>query len=123
MELDYDTTELVVGAALVLLPIAGLVAAGLWCMKKPKARMPWFFFLGPAASLAYGWLAGQLALAVFGPPFDPAFAGGRGLDLRGMIIVLGAMAGGAAGMVISVVFCCVNLVRSLAQRRREVRVP
>ncbi|PYI68421.1 hypothetical protein CVV68_06315 [Arthrobacter livingstonensis] len=121
--MDYDTTEMAVGAALVLLPIAGLVAAGLWCMKKPQARMPWFFFLGPAAALAYGWFAGQLALTAFPPPFDPAFAGGRGLDLRGMIIVLCAMAGGAAGMVISVVFCCVNLVRSLVQQRRDVRVP
>lgn len=124
--MDYDTVELLVGAVLVLLPVVALIVAGLWCLKAPAKRMPWFFFLGPVASLVYSWTAGSLALTVFPPPYSAYFAGGNGLDLRGVIIVLGAMAGGAAGIATSIVFCILNLMRqwrrsrSAASARSEV---
>ncbi|MEV8143397.1 hypothetical protein [Specibacter sp. NPDC078709] len=49
--MDYDTVELLVGVVLALVPVAVLVVAGLWCLKAPTKRMPWFFFLGPVASV------------------------------------------------------------------------
>lgn len=115
--MDYETVELVVGAVLALVPISVVVGAGCWCLKAPARRMPWLFFLGPIASLVYSWGAGQLALAVFPPPYDAYFAGGNGLDLRGIIIVLGAMAGGVAGILTSIVFVVLNLIRQWSRSR------
>lgn len=59
-----------------------------------------------------------LAMAMFPPPFDAYLDSGRGLDLRGMIIVGGAMLGGAVGVVTSVVVCIANLVRQFIQEDR-----
>ena len=115
--MDYDTVELLVGAVLVLLPVAALIVAGLWCLKAPAKRMPWFFFLGPVASLFYPWGAVILANTLFPPPYSAYFAGGNGLDLRGMIMAFGAMAGGAAGIVTSIVFCILNLIRQWRRSR------
>lgn len=115
--MDYDTVELLVGAVLALVPVTVLVVAGLWCLKAPAKRMPWFFFLGPVSSLIYSWTAGSLALTLFPPPYDAYFDSGRGLDLRGMIIAFGAMAGGAAGIVTSIVFCVLNLIRQWIRSR------
>ena len=115
--MDYDTVELLVGVVLALVPVAVLVVAGLWCLKAPTKRMPWFFFLGPVASVIYSWTAGSLALTLFPPPYDAYFDSGLGLDLRGMIITFGAMAGGAAGIVTSIVFCVLNLIRQWIRSR------
>ncbi|MDD0857102.1 hypothetical protein NHF46_03455 [Arthrobacter alpinus] len=115
--MDYESVELLIGAVLALVPVAALVVAGLWCLKAPAKRMPWFFFLGPVASLIYSWTAGSLALTLFPPPYNAYFDSGRGLDLRGMIIVFGAMAGGAAGIVTSIVFCALNLMRQWSRSR------
>ncbi len=119
--MDYDTLEMIVGSTLVLPPIAAVAAYGWWCLKKPRARMAWFFFLAPCASVLYAWAAASLALKVFPPPYNAYFAGGRGLDLRGMIIVLGAMLGGGAGVLASLVLCTGNLVRQFIQERRDDR--
>lgn len=119
--MDYDTVEMIVGGALALIPIVALAFYGAWCLKKPQKRMAWFFFVGLMGSLAYGWFAGQLAFALFRPPYDEYFAGGNGLDLRGMIIIGGAMLGGAAGVLTSMVLCGANLVRQFLQRPRVTR--
>lgn len=119
--MDYDTVELLVASVLVLVPIVTISAMGTWCLAKGERRLPWFFFLAPLGSVLFAWLAGGLALKLFPPPYDEHFAGGRGLDLRGMIIVLGAMLGGFAGIVTSVVLCTVNLVRQYLQRPRAAR--
>ncbi|MHA7271509.1 hypothetical protein [Arthrobacter sp. HLT1-20] len=113
--MDYGTVELIVGSVLVLVPIAGVAVYGWWCLKKPQARMAWFFFLGPIASVLFGSMAGRLAMALFPPPYDAYFAGGSGLDLRGMVIIGGAMVGGAAGVVASTVLCAANLIRQYCQ--------
>ncbi|MBP2411620.1 hypothetical protein JOF48_000419 [Arthrobacter stackebrandtii] len=119
--MDYDTTEILVGSVLVLLPIAGVSVAGGWCLRRPERRMPWFFFLGPVAAVALGWAAGAAAMTLFPPPYDAYFAGGSGLDLRGLIIVGGAMLGSFAGTLTSVVICAGNLVLSRVQQRRQAR--
>ena len=119
--MDYETVELIVGSVLVLVPIVAVPGYGWWCLKKPQKRMAWFFFVGLVGSMAYGWFAGQLAFAAFRPPYDEYFAGGNGLDLRGMIIIAGAMLGGAAGVLTSMVLCAANLVRQFIQRPRGPR--
>lgn len=117
--MDYNTVELVVGTVLALLPVAALVVAGLWCLKSPERRMPWLFIVGPLASLFYPWGAAILASTLFPPPYSAYFAGGRGLDLRGIFMAFGAMAGGAAGIVTSIVFCILNLIREWMRSRAE----
>lgn len=119
--MDYDNLELVVGAVLVLVPIVAVSAIGMWCLRQAQRRMPWFFFLAPLGSIIYAWLAGGLAVKVFPPPYDEYFASGSGLDLRGMIIILGAMLGGGAGVVTAAVICAGNLILSLVLQRREAR--
>src|SRR4051794_2779539 len=114
--MDYDSIELVVGAVLVLLPIVAVSIAGGWCLRQVPRGMPWFFFLAPLASIVYAWLAGGLAVKLFPPPYDEYFANGNGLDLRGMIIILGAMLGGGAGILTAAVVCVGNLVRQYLQR-------
>ncbi len=116
--MNYNTIELTVGAVLVLLPITAVSAAGMWCLNRAHQRMPWFFFLAPVGSIVISWLACMLAMAVFPRPYDAYFAGGRGLDLRGMIIIFGGMLGGFAGIVTSMVLCAGNLVRQYLQRGR-----
>lgn len=112
----YNTIELTVSAVLVLLPIVAVSAAGMWCLGQPPRRMPWFFFLAPLGSIIYAWLAGGLALKFFPPPYSEYFAGGRGLDLRGIFIIFGAMLGGGAGTLTAAVLCAGNLVRQYLQR-------
>ncbi|POH60747.1 hypothetical protein [Arthrobacter glacialis] len=117
--MDYEIVELLVGGVLALLPIVAVVVVGLWCMKQPQRRMPWFFFLGPAASVAYIWIAAYLAMAVFQPPVDPAFAGGRGLDLSGFWIIGGSMVGGIAGVLTSMLLCAANLLRQYGRHATD----
>lgn len=116
--MDYETIELTVGAVLVLLPVTAVSMAGRWCLNREQQRMPWFFFLAPVGSIIIAWLTCMVAVAVFPPPHDAYFAGGSGLDLRGVIIILGGMLGGFAGIVTSVVLCAGNLVRQYLQHRR-----
>lgn len=118
--MDYGTVELLVGTVLALLPVAALVVAGLWCLKSPERRMPWLGILGILTSLFYPWGAAILASTLFPPPYDAYFASGRGLDLRGIFMAFGAMAGGAAGIVTSIGFCTVNLIRQWYRSRRAV---
>lgn len=115
--MDYEILELWVGAVLFVVAVAAIVTAGRWSLKEPQRRMPLFFFLGLAASAAYAMGAGTVARAIFPPPYDPVFAGGRGLDLRGMFLAMGALAGGAAGVVGTMVFVVINLVREPAPYR------
>lgn len=115
--MDYDTVELLVGGALAFAPVIALVLAGLWCMKKPRIRIPLFFAIGLLASLAYGWVAPQLAFRVVPPPFDPYYADGNALDVRGLILSFGAMVGCAAGLVTTVVMSALALARPLWRKR------
>lgn len=115
--MEYETIELTVGAVLVLLPITAVSAAGLWCLDRERQRMPWFIFLAPVGSIALAWLACTLAMAAFPPPYDADFASGRGLDLRGMIIIFGGMLGAFAGIITSVALCAGNLALHSWRRR------
>ena len=117
--MDYDTVELLVGAALAFIPVIVLVFAGLWCLKKARVRMPLYVVAGLLASLAYGRFAAHLAFMIFPPPLDPAYAGEGSLDPRGMILLFGAMVGCAAGLITTIVFGVLSLLPQLRRKRAD----
>lgn len=119
--MDYDTVELLVGAALAFIPVIVLVFAGLWCLKKARVRMPIYVVAGLLGSLAYGRFAAHLAFIVFPPPFDAALESGGSLDPRGMILLFGAMVGCAAGLITTVVFGVLSLLPQLWRKRAAAR--
>lgn len=83
-----------------------------------KAR-GWYLFLGYLASIIYGLFAGGLLNAIFPPPYIQGLSEGRGLDLRGIALILGSWVGGVLG-VVSVV--ATSLVSTWV-RRRTARKP
>ncbi len=119
--MDYDTVELLAGAALACLPVIVLVLAGLWGLKNAGRRMPLYFIIGLLAALAYGRFAPQLAFIIFTPPLDPNFESGRSIDPRGQILVFGGMVGCAAALLTTTVFAVLSLIPQFRRTRAGLR--
>ncbi|HKU35046.1 MAG TPA: hypothetical protein VJP90_05805 [Paenarthrobacter sp.] len=96
--MDYDSLERVLFSVLAVAPSVLLVVAGvLTHTKLSRQWMPRYLIVGILACIAFFAFGGTAALAMFPPPHDEHFAGGKGLDLRGIGLIVGAWIGAAAG--------------------------
>ncbi len=71
---------------------------------------------GFVASVMIFWFGGIAFNWLIPPPYDPAFADGRGLDLRGVGFVMASMLGGFLTFVVALVY---GLVLGYKRRRRQ----
>ncbi len=94
----YNDLERVLFCVLAAAPAVLLVIAGAFTHIKLSRRwMPRYLIAGILACIAFFAFGGTAVLAIFPPPYDPYFAGGRGLDLRGIGLVVGAWIGAIGG--------------------------
>lgn len=115
--MDYNDYELVAFWVLCLGAAMPLVAIGVFVHLRRGARaLDWYMFLGCIGSIAYGCFAGLVVDAVFPPPYVPGLSEGRGLDLRGVALVIGSWIGGILGVVATV---ATFLVSKLVHWRRQ----
>ncbi|ASN40126.1 hypothetical protein [Paeniglutamicibacter terrestris] len=97
--MEYDDIELLASCVLAVIPAGMLVLIGLVVHKRASAgALGRYTLIGIMASLLYAFIAPSVAMAFVPPPYDPYFAGGRGLDLRGMLLVLGSWVGATLGV-------------------------
>lgn len=111
---DYDDFELVAfwvlsSAPGILLILVGIVAHN----RMTKAWMPRYLILGILGCFIYAAFAGGLVARLFPPPYVPGLSEGRGLDLRGVGLIVGSWIGGLAG----VVFALITVAGSSIVRR------
>jgi hypothetical protein len=59
-------------------------------------------------SMVYAMFAGAVVLQLFPPPFVSGLSTGRGLDLRGTALIVGAWIGGGAGVITTLIFFVVS---------------
>lgn len=98
--MDWDTFELVGFCVLSVAPIVVLFLAGRWARANgSRTALNWFLLLGMGGSAALLLFGGRVVGMVFVPPYEPSLAGGRGLDLRGILLVFGTWIGGVGGIV------------------------
>lgn len=122
--MDYNDFELAafwvlcIGAALILVVTGSLLHRH--CGAK---AMGWFLFLGIIGSMIYGYFAGILLIAAVPPPYVPGLSEGRGLDLRGMALVLGSWCGGVLGVLATILTCAVSKATRWNKRRKSIRPP
>ena len=112
--MDYNDFELVAFWVLscapsVLLLITGIVAHN----SLSKAWVPRYLIFGIFGCLIYMMFAGVLVAKLFPPPYVPGLSEGRGLDLRGVGLIVGSWIGGLAG----VVFALTTVAGSFVIRR------
>ena len=98
--MDWNTFELVSFCVLSLGPIVILTLAGRMVRaKRSSTWLNWYLILGIGCSTALLLFGGRVLGIVFPPPYEPSLAGGRGLDLRGILLVFGTLVGGVTGIV------------------------
>ncbi len=113
----YERVSAVLFFVLIIAPVLVSVGAGLGVHRRGR-REALKIYLGAGAFLAlvYAFLAPPVVNWLVPPPYDPTFAGGRGLDLRGVGLVIAGWLGGAAGLVATVVSFTVYWLRSSKAR-------
>lgn len=93
--MDYDDFELIAAVGLCLIGPAAVITVGVLLHRlRPSGAGNLYLFCGILGSIVYGYAAGVLMLTTFPPPYVPGLSEGRGLDLRGMILILGSWLGG-----------------------------
>ena len=75
-----------------------------------------YLLWGVVGSVTYGLFAGMLLGALVPPPYVPGLSEGRGLDLRGLALVLGSWLGGLLGVLATVLTA---LVCWIVRRQRH----
>lgn len=96
--MDYDDIELLASCVLTVIPAVLLVLIGILVHKRASAgSLGLYALIGIMASLLYAFVAPSITMALLPPPDDPSFADGRGLDLRGVALVLGSWVGALLG--------------------------
>ncbi|GGJ41549.1 UNVERIFIED_ORG: uncharacterized membrane protein YoaK (UPF0700 family) [Paenarthrobacter nicotinovorans] len=96
--MDYNHLERILFCVLAAAPAVLLVIAGALIHAKLSRRwMHRYLVAGILGCIAFFAFGGTVALAIFPPPYDAYFAGGRGLDLRGTGLVAGAWIGAVVG--------------------------
>lgn len=117
--MDYDDIELLASCVLAVIPAGMLVLIGLVVHKRASAgALGRYTLIGIMASLLYAFIAPSVAMALVPPPYDPYFASGRGLDLRGMVLVLGSWVGAILGA--GTVLIVFGVTRALSWKAKRV---
>ncbi|MDO2933119.1 hypothetical protein Q2T94_02210 [Paeniglutamicibacter sulfureus] len=113
---DYDLIGfwvLTSAAALVSITVGSLVHM------RGGSRAPGLYLvLGVAASIVYGIFAGIVVGAIFEPPYVPGLSEGRGLDLRGIGLIIGSWVGGALGVLATVLMWTISTFIRWRRKRR-----
>ncbi|PQZ93026.1 hypothetical protein CQ018_11275 [Arthrobacter sp. MYb227] len=93
--MDYNDFELIAAVGLCLIgPLAAVTSAVLLHRRRPDGISHWYLLCGILGSILYGFFAGLMLIELFPPPYVPGLSEGRGLDLRGIILILGSWVGG-----------------------------
>ena len=114
--MDYNDFELVAFWVLSLAPGVLLTTAGIIAHNRMStAWMPRYLILGILGCFIYAVLAAPVVMRLFPPPYVPGLSEGRGLDLRGVGLVVGSWIGAFAG----VVFALLTVAGSSIVRRLQ----
>lgn len=122
--MDYNDFELVAFWVLCFLgALVPLVTGVLLHRHRGASAMGWYLFLGILGSIAYGYCAGLLLNQAVPPPYVPGLSEGRGLDLRGMGLIIGSWIGGVFGVLATVLTFAVSTIVRWNRRRGSGRRP
>ena len=115
--MTYETASLIGSVVLVLCgPVGVILVATMIGRRGVRGRSLQLFVVGGVlASVLIFCFGGMFFHRLIPPPYDPAFAGGRGLDLRGFRFVLAEMFGGCLTFVLTLVY---GFVLGRKKRRR-----
>ncbi|MET3172825.1 UNVERIFIED_ORG: hypothetical protein ABIB52_000653 [Arthrobacter sp. UYCu721] len=114
--MDYNYFELVAFWVLSLAPGVFLAIAGIIAHNRlSTAWVPRYLILGILGCFIYAMFAGGLVAKLFPPPYVPGLSEGRGLDLRGVGLFIGAWIGALAGVVLALM----TVAGSSIVRRRQ----
>lgn len=117
--MGYNEFEYMAFWMLVLAPGVLLVTAGVRAHKRPSTRwVPRYLSLGLLGCFIYAAFAGGLVAKMVPPPYVPGLSEGKGLDLRGVGLVVGSWIGGLAGVVLALLTVAGS---SIVRWRRAVR--
>ena len=101
--MDYNDYELIASGVLMFAAALVLTAVGIIVHMRGGSRaLGLYLVLGVAASIVYGIFAGIVFGAIFEPPYVPGLSEGRGLDLRGVALIIGSWVGGVLGVLATI---------------------
>lgn len=102
--MDYNDFELVAFWVLSTVPSVLLVIKGTVAHRGlSTAWVPRFLIFCIPGCLIYAAFAGGLVARLVPPPYVPGLSDGRGLDLRGVGLIVGSWIGGLAGAVTALI--------------------
>lgn len=114
--MGYNEFEYVAFWVLVLAPGVVMVTTGIRAHKVPSTTwVPRYLILGILGCFIYAAFAGSLIAKMVPPPYVPGLSDGKGLDLRGVGLVVGSWIGGLTG----VVFALMTVAGSSIARRLQ----
>ena len=116
--MTYETASLIGSVVLVVSGPIGLILAATLIGRRSAGgpSLQLVVVGGFVASVMIFWFGGIAFNWLIPPPYDPAFADGRGLDLRGIGFVMASMLGGFLTFVVALVY---GLVLGYKRRRRQ----
>lgn len=93
--MDYSDFELVAAVGLCILgPLSTVIIGITLHRRRTEGISHWYLLCGILGAILYGFFAGTILISVVPPPYVPGLSEGRGLDLRGIILILGSWLGG-----------------------------
>ena len=102
--MDYNDFELVAFLVLSSVPSGLLVMTGIVAHRRlSKGWVPRYLILGILGCLIYAAFAGGVVAQLIPPPYVPGLSEGRGLDLRGVGLIVGSWIGGVTGIVAALI--------------------
>ena len=114
--MDYNDFELVAFWVLSLAPGVLLTITGIFVHRRlSTAWVPRYLIFGILGCFIYAAFAAPVVMRLFPPPYVPGLSEGRGLDLRGVGLVVGSWIGAFAG----VVFALLTVAGSSIVRRLQ----
>jgi hypothetical protein len=117
--MDYNDFELLAFWVLAFAAAPALTAIGILVHVRGGAKAPGLYLvLGITASIVYGIFAGVAVGIMFRPPYVPGLSGGRGLDLRGITLVMGSWIGGALGVLATVLASAISRLMHWNRKRK-----
>lgn len=116
--MDYNDFELIAAVGLCLIgPLVAVITGVLLHRRRHSGAGHWYLFCGLLGSILYGFFAGLLLNAMYPPPYVPGLSEGRGLDLRGIILILSSWLGGLLAGLGTVL--CFAISQAICWRRKR----